>query len=100
MEWWSSAFSGDLENFCDPARYPYITFEDWTFYNWTMIGPGRHFLPKNWLTNEFLMDRIRRFRLLREDLIRDGVRINRVSYWLAAMHSELVVRGVPENEIP
>ena len=83
--------------FDDPERYSYITADDWTFYNLTMFGPGRHFLP-DWWTTQFIMDRLRRFRLLREDLIRDGKMIDRVAYWIAALHSELVVRGLKPSK--
>jgi hypothetical protein len=81
-------------------KYQYLTDGDWYFYNCVMYGPGNHFLPPNCGPNEFLVARLQRFRRLEKHLIRDRICTKRVVYWVAAIISELLVRGVPYDDIP
>jgi hypothetical protein len=96
-----------LQNGIKPAdylfyypQYKYLTNGDWLFYNGLMRLPGNHFLPPNCGTNKFLMARLKRFHRFEKDLLRDGKCTKRLVYWAAAIVSELIVRGVPYEDIP
>jgi len=81
-------------------EYKYLTNGDWFMYNSLVRGPGKHFLPPNCGTNKFLMARLRRFHRFERDLLRDGRCTMRLVFWAAAIVSELIVRGVPYEDIP
>jgi hypothetical protein len=83
--------------FFTSGRFPYMTKSDWAFYNGVMLGPGRHFLALDCGTDDVLMVRMISFRRLKEDFRGLGINLIRVNYWLAAIVSELIVRGVPSG---
>jgi hypothetical protein len=83
--------------FFTSGRFPYMTKLDWALYNSVMLGPGRHFLGFDCGTDDILMRRMISFRHLKEDFRALGINLIRVNYWLAAIVSELVVRGVPSG---
>ncbi len=85
------------ETFFTCGHFPYMTRADWSFYNGVMLGPGRHFLALDCGTDDILMVRMISFRRLKEDFRALGINLIRVNYWLAAIVSELVVRGVPSG---
>jgi hypothetical protein len=85
------------ETFFTSGRFPYMTRSDWAFYNGVMLGPGRHFLAPDCGTDDILMVRMISFRRLKEEFRALGINLIRVNYWLAAIVSELFIRGVPSG---
>jgi len=80
---------------CEQWLYPYMTEEDWFFYNQKGIGRWDTLIIPATVPVCVIVDRIHRLKRLRGDFFKDGIKTSRVTYLIDALLSKLLLRGVP-----